>query len=53
VRPSRERETLVGKASLIITRVNAAFIRLGIRSFSPKLKAAAACLGTLHAACGM
>ena len=39
-RPSRERETLVGEASRIITRVKAAFVRLGIRSFNPKLKAA-------------
>src|SRR6201994_4878140 len=35
-RPSRERETLVGEASRIITRVKATFIRLGIRSFNPK-----------------
>jgi transposase len=31
-RPSRDRETLVGEASRIITRVKAAFVRLGIRS---------------------
>ena len=31
-RPSRERETLVGEASRIITRVKAAFIRLGMVS---------------------
>jgi transposase len=30
-RPSRERETLVGEASRIITRVKAAFVRLGAR----------------------
>src|SRR5271167_1155840 len=30
-RPSRERETLVGEASRIITRVKSAFVRLGIR----------------------
>ncbi len=47
-RPSRERETLVGEASRIITRVKAAFVRLGIRSFNPKLKAAAERLGTLR-----
>src|SRR5271155_1161802 len=47
-RPSRDRETLVGEASRIITRVKAAFVRLGIRSFNPKLKAAAARLGTLR-----
>jgi transposase len=40
-RPSRERETLVGEASRIITRVEAAFVRLGIRGFNPKLKTAA------------
>jgi transposase len=47
-RPSRERETLVGEASRIITRVKAAFVRLGIRGFNPKLKTAAARLGTLR-----
>jgi hypothetical protein len=36
------------KASRIITRVKAAFVRLGIRSFNPKLKAAAARRGTLR-----
>jgi transposase len=47
-RPSRERETLVWEASRIITRVKSAFVRLGIRGFNPKLKAAAARLGTLR-----
>jgi transposase len=47
-RPSRERETLVGEATRIITRVKAAFVRLGIRGFNPKLKAAAARLETLR-----
>ena len=47
-RPSRERETLVGEASRIITRVKAAFVRLGIRSFNPKLKTAGAHLETLR-----
>src|SRR5580700_10481462 len=47
-RPSREREALVGEASRIITRLKAAFVRLGIRSFNPKLKAAAERLGTLR-----
>jgi transposase len=47
-RPSRERETLVGEASRIITRVKAAFVRLGIRRFNPKLKTAAAHLETLR-----
>ena len=47
-RPSRERETLVGEASRIITRIKSAFVRLGIRSFNPKLKAAAVRLETLR-----
>jgi transposase len=47
-RPSRERETLVGEASRIITRIKSAFVRLGIRSFNPKLKAASARLETLR-----
>src|SRR6202050_2843967 len=51
-RPSRERETLVGEASRIITRVKAAFVRLGIRSFNPKLTTAAAHLETLRTAAG-
>ena len=45
-RPSRERETLVGEATRIIARVKAAFVRLGIRGFNPKLKAAATRLET-------
>jgi transposase len=51
-RPSREREALVGEASRIITRVKAAFVRLGIRSFNPKLKTAAARLETLRTPAG-
>ena len=51
-RPSRERETLVGEASRIITRVKAAFVRLGIRSFNPKLKTAAARLEPLRTPAG-
>jgi transposase len=47
-RPSRERETLVGEASRIITRIKSAFVRLGIRGFNPKLKAAATRLETLR-----
>jgi transposase len=47
-RPSRERATLVGEASRIITRVKSAFVRLGIRGFNPKLKAAPARLATLR-----
>lgn len=40
-RPSREREKLVVEHSRIVTRLKAAFIRLGIRSFNPKIKTAA------------
>src|SRR6201987_1516484 len=47
-RPSRDRATLVGKASRVITRVKSAFVRLGIRGFNPKLKAAATRLETLR-----
>ena len=47
-RPSRDRATLVGEASRIITRVKSAFVRLGIRGFNPKLKAAPARLATLR-----
>jgi transposase len=47
-RPSRERETLVGEASRLITWVKSAFVRLGIRGFNPKLKAAATRLETLR-----
>src|SRR6202008_5032252 len=49
-RPKRGREgaALVGEASRIITRIKAAFVRLGIRSFNPKLKAATARLGALR-----
>ena len=47
-RPSRDRETLVGEASRLITRVKSAFVRLGIRGFNPKLKAAAMRLETLR-----
>jgi transposase len=47
-RPSRERETLVGEATRIIGRVKATFVRLGIRGFNPKLKAATTRLATLR-----
>jgi transposase len=47
-RPSRDRATLVGEASRIITRVKSAFVRLGIRGFNPKLKAAPGRLATLR-----
>jgi hypothetical protein len=41
-------EDVRAEASRIITRVKAAFVRLGIRSFNPKLKTAAAHLETLR-----
>jgi transposase len=37
-RPNRERESLVGEQSRIVTRMKAALTRLGIRCFNPKLK---------------
>ena len=40
-RPNRERESLVGEQSRIINRIKATLVRLGIRSFNPKLKKAA------------
>jgi transposase len=40
-RPNRERESLVGEQSRIVNRMKAAFVRLGIRGFNPKLKKAA------------
>jgi transposase len=39
-RPGRERDALVREATRIITRIKAGFVRLGIRGFNPKLKAA-------------
>lgn len=47
-RPSRERERLVSERSQIITRLKAAFVRLGIRGFNPKTKEAAEKLDTLR-----
>ncbi len=38
----------MGEASRIITRLKAAFVRLGIRNFNPKLKAATERLATLR-----
>jgi len=40
-RPSRERESLVAEQNRIINRMKAAFARLGIRGFNPKLTKAA------------
>jgi transposase len=39
-RPNREREDLIGKRTSIINRMKAAFVRLGIRGFNPKLRRA-------------
>jgi hypothetical protein len=36
--PGREHEQLVGKRTGIINRMKAAFVRLGIRGFNPKLR---------------
>jgi len=47
-RPHREREQLVGKRTAIINRMKAAFVRLGIRGFNPKLRRAPQQLATLR-----
>jgi transposase len=47
-RPHREREQLVGKRTAIINRMKAAFVRLGIRGFNPKLRKAPQQLETLR-----
>src|SRR5437762_12726060 len=47
-RPNRERESLVGEQTRIVNRMKAALIRLGIRSFNPKLNKAAARLADLR-----
>ena len=47
-RPNRERESLVGEPSRIINRIKATLVRLGIRSFNPKLKKAAEFLASLR-----
>jgi transposase len=39
-RPTRERESLVGECGRLVNRMKAAFVRLGIRGFNPKLKKA-------------
>jgi transposase len=51
-RPSRERETLVAEATRLMARLKAAFVRLGIRSFNPKHKAAPERLGALRTPSG-
>src|SRR5258705_319107 len=47
-RPNRERQSLVGEQTRIVNRMKAAFIRLGIRGFNPKLKKAAERLNDLR-----
>jgi transposase len=51
-RPSRERETLVAETTRLMARLKAAFVRLGIRHFNPKLKAAPERLGALRTPSG-
>ena len=45
-RPSRERENLVGGQTRLVNRMKAALVRLGIRGFNPKLKAAGGAVST-------
>jgi transposase len=47
-RPNRERECLVAERSRLINRMKSTLVRLGIRSFNPKLKRAAERLETLR-----
>jgi transposase len=47
-RPNREREQLVGKRTGIVNRMKATFVRLGIRSFNPKLRKAPERLAALR-----
>ena len=47
-RPNREHEHLVGTRTSIINRMKAAFVRLGIRGFNPKLRKAPERLETLR-----
>jgi transposase len=47
-RPTRERESLVGECGRLVNRMKAAFERLGIRGFNPKLKKAPERLGALR-----
>jgi hypothetical protein len=45
-RPNREREQLVGRRTGVVNRMKAALVRLGIRSFNPKLRMAPQQLAT-------
>jgi transposase len=47
-RPNRERECLVAEQSRLINRMKSTLVRLGIRSFNPKLKRAVERLETLQ-----
>lgn len=47
-RPNRERECLVAEQSRLINRMKATLVRLGVRSFNPRLKGAAERLETLR-----
>jgi transposase len=47
-RPNREREHLVRERTSVVNRLKAAFVRLGIRSFNPKLRNAPERLATLR-----
>lgn len=47
-RPSRERERLVVERGQIVSRLKATFVRLGIRSFNPKMRKAEEKLDTLR-----
>ena len=51
-RPSREREVLVAEQTRLIARLKSALVRLGIRGFNPKLKAAPVRLETLRTPTG-
>jgi transposase len=51
-RPSRGREALVGEATRLMARLKAAFVRLGIRNFNPKHKAAPERLAALRTPSG-
>ena len=51
-RPSRERQVLVAEQTRLIARLKSALVRLGIRGFNPKLKAAPARLETLRTPTG-
>ena len=47
-RPNREREHLVRERTSVVNRMKAAFVRLGIRGFNPKLRNAPERLATLR-----